>query len=713
MQGVGFRPFIYNEATALKLNGYVQNTSYGVYIEVVCDEKTLNQFLENISTKLPKISKITNLYFEKIEYKEFNSFKIVHSETVNSKKALVQSDIAVCADCLNEFNDPANRRYKYFLINCTNCGPRYSIINTLPYDRKNTSMAKFQMCEACASEFDDVTNRRFHAQPISCETCGPKLSVDVDVVIDKIKNGKIIALKGLGGFHLICDAKNEDAIKILRERKSRATKPFALMYPNIEMIKSIYTVNESEEELLLSYNKPIVLIQTDKSPNELIAPNIDRIGLFLPYTPLHHLILDKFNSPIIATSANLGDEPIIRTSSDIEKSLYGIADLVVDFDRDIINSIDDSIMQVVANKNITLRLARGFTPKSFKLKKPLKRKVLAVGANQKNSIALAFEDIVIMSGHIGDLNSIEAFEYFERTVETFKRFYDFEPDLIVCDKHPEYETTKWAKKQKCEVVQIQHHYAHTLACMFEHQIETEVLSFAFDGTGAGDDGTIWGGEVFLADKNSYNRVHHLKQFKLLGSQKAIKESKRVALSLLFDSFSIDEVLELDNASVKSFSKDEIESLHVAWQRSINSPLTSSFGRVFDAISSLVGISHVSSYEGESALMIEKYYDENIKDKFSYKVVDDEIDLSSMIKEIVTIKNRRQIVSMFINSVVDVICTISRNYRQMPIVVTGGVFQNRVLLEELMKSEISGRLIFQEETPINDGSIALGQIYSQM
>ena len=679
----------------------------------MCDEQTLKQFLENIFSNLPKISKITNLYFEKIEGREFNTFEIVHSEIFSSKRAFVQSDISVCDDCLNEFNDPTNRRYKYFLINCTNCGPRYSIINTLPYDRKNTSMSKFQMCEVCSREFEDETNRRFHAQPISCEACGPKLSVDVDIVVDKIKSGKIIALKGLGGFHLICDAKNENAIKVLRERKIRATKPFAIMYPSIEMIKSIYTLSEQEEKLLLSYNKPIVLIKTDKLPNELIAPNINRIGLFLPYTPLHHLILNKLNSPIIATSANLSDEPIICSSLGIEKSLHKIADLVVDFDRDIINSIDDSVMQVVANKSITLRLARGFTPKNFKLKKTLKRKILAVGANQKNSIALAFEDIVIMSGHIGDLNSIEALEYFERTVKTFKRFYDFEPDLIVCDKHPEYETTKWAKKQKCEVRQIQHHYAHTLACMFEHEIETGVLSFAFDGTGAGDDGTIWGGEVFLADKNSYKRVHHLKPFKLLGSQRAIKEPKRVALSLLFESFSIDELLELDNATVKSFSKDEIQSLHIAWQRSINSPLTSSFGRVFEAISSLAGISHVSSYEGESALMIEKYYDENIRDKFSYTIVDDEIDIGSMVKEIVSMKNKRQMVSMFINSVVDIICRVSRNYTQMPIVLTGGVFQNRVLLEELMKSEISDRLVFQEETPLNDGSVALGQIYSQI
>ena len=569
------------------------------------------------------------------------------------------------------------------------------------------------MCKLCESEYSDPTNRRFHAQPISCHTCGPKLSVDVGLAIEKIKNGRIVALKGLGGFHLICDAQNEDAIKILRERKSRATKPFALMYPSIEMIKSVYEVTSYEEELLRSHNKPIVLIKTDKSPNELVAPNIDRVGLFLPYTSLHHLILNKLNRPIIATSANLGDEPIIRASSEIEKSLSGIADLVVDFDRDIINSIDDSVMQVVANKNITLRLARGFTPKSFKLSKPIDKKILAVGANQKNSIALAFEDVVILSGHIGDLNSIESFDYFERTVDTFKRFYDFEPDIIVCDKHPEYETTKWAKKQNCEVRQVQHHYAHTLACMFEHGIECEVLSFVFDGTGLGDDGTIWGGEVFLADKNSYTRVHHLESFKLLGSSKAIKESRRVALSLLFDYFSIDEILRLDNATVKSFKEDEIKSLHVAWERSINSPLTSSFGRVFDAISSLADISHFSSYEGESALMIEKYYDKNIKDKFSYSIVDDEINLSNMIREVVTMKDRSQIVSMFINSVVDIICAISSNYKNIPIIITGGVFQNRVLLEELMKSEISNRLIFQQETPINDGGLALGQIYSQI
>jgi len=711
VQGVGFRPFIYKEATALNLTGFVQNTPDGVYIEVTCDERTLERFIENISTKLPKISKITNLFYEQIEYKVFSSFEIVHSKLQSSKKVLVQSDIALCDDCQRELEQSGNRRENYFLINCTNCGPRYSIIKQLPYDRANTSMAVYTMCSSCEEEFNDVTNRRFHAQPICCEECGPKLSVDVDTIVSAIREGKIVALKGLGGFHLVGDASNETAVANLREQKNRVSKPLALMYPSIEMIKEHHSLSDAEEELLVSHIKPIVLIKTKYSMNKLIAPNIDRVGLFLPYTPLHFMILKKLNAPIVATSANVSDEPIIRSSTELMSRLRGVADMVVDFDREIVNSIDDSVMQIVAGKKITLRLARGLTPRSFTLKKRLDKKILAVGANQKSSIALAFDNVAILSGHIGDLNSIEAFEYFERTLKTFQRFYDFEPDLIVCDKHPEYETTKWAKRQNCELVQVQHHYAHTLACMFEHGIEDEVLAFNFDGTGYGDDKTIWGGEVFLASTKGYKRIFHLKPFRLLGAHKAIKEPRRVALALLFETFTLDEVLNLELGAVQSFSQAEIRTLHTVWKNSLNSPVTSSMGRLFDAVASFADISHFSSYDGESALIAERFYDETIDQKFSYAFNEDIIDLSAMIKEILLCDAKEIIISKFMNSIVDIICNISERYPEKKVVVSGGVFQNRTLLELLEKSVISDRLFYQQETPLNDGGIALGQLYS--
>lgn len=409
-------------------------------------------------------------------------------------------------------SDPGNRRYAYPFINCTNCGPRYSIMKALPYDRPHTSMHLFEMCETCHNEYTDPSNRRFHAQPISCPDCGPGLrlldtngqmiAVDNEAIqftADAIRKGQIVAVKGLGGFHLICDAGNSVAVKALRERKQRPSKPFAVMFPNIDMIKENAEISPAEIALIASKEKPIVIVP--KKYNNLIspfvAPGIDRIGVFLPYTPLHHLLLKALNTPVVATSANLSDEPIIRNSMELLDKLGSVVDLVLDNDRDIINANDDSVMQVAGTEKITLRMSRGYAPQSIKLPFKSKKKILALGANQKNAIALIFDDTLIMSPYIGDMNSLEAFEYFERTLETFKGFYDFEPDVIVYDKHPEYMTTKWAKQSladnpKLKGIEVQHHYAHLLSGMAEFQLKNRVLGFAFDGTGYGDDGTIWG-----------------------------------------------------------------------------------------------------------------------------------------------------------------------------------------------------------------------------
>ncbi|HEY9129405.1 MAG TPA: Sua5/YciO/YrdC/YwlC family protein, partial [Sulfurovum sp.] len=457
--------------------------------------------------------------------------------------------------------------------------------------------------------------------------------------------------------------------------------------------------------------------KSDNQISDLVAPGIDRLGVFLPYTPLHHLLLKELNTPVVATSANLSDEPIIRDSSELIQKLGVVVDLVLDNDRDIINANDDSVVQVAGSEKITLRMSRGYAPQSIKLPFRSKKKILAVGANQKNTIALIFDDTLILSPHIGDLNSLEAFEYFERTLETFKGFYDFEPEVIVYDKHPEYMTTKWVKQfiedhPKLIGVQLQHHYAHLLSGMAEFQLKGTVLGFAFDGTGYGDDGTIWGGEVMLADNRHYERIGTLSPFRLLGADKAIKEPRRSALSLLFETYTLEEIHALEVATVSQFSKEEIDMLYKAWEKGINAPLCSSMGRLFDAVASIADIVHVSSFEGESGLMMEQYVDETITRSFPFDIIDRKIDLQPMICEMIVIEDKKELVSVFFNTISDMIFHIADQYPELPLLFSGGVFQNRVLVEKISNRcrDLNRTCYFQNNTPINDGGIALGQAW---
>ena len=639
-----------------------------------------------------------------------------------------------------------NRRYGYFLTNCTNCGPRYTITKTVPYDRTNTSMSVFKMCAQCTQEYNDPSNRRYHAQPISCHKCGPELKLftntkviaknneAIELCAKLIKKGKIVAIKGLGGFHLVCDATNPKTVKKLRDRKQRPSKPFAVMFKDIDQIKIVANITKTEQELITSKEKPIVVVKKRKfhrleKPkfrlSSFVAPNIDRIGVFLPYTPLHYLLFNQLSCPIVATSANISDEPIIRDSTELKEKLFCVYDFCLDFDREIVNACDDSVVQAINEDKIFLRLSRGYAPKYFKLPFKLKHKILALGANQKNTIALAYEDNIILSPHIGDLGSVGANEYFQRTIETFKRFYNFEPDIIVCDKHPRYETTKYAKElkvknEKLKIIKVQHHYAHILACKAEHNLKGKVLGFAWDGTGYGDDGTIWGGEVLIADEREYERVYSFKQFQLLSADKAVKEPRLNALSLLFEIYSLEEIRLLDIPTVKAFKKDEITTLHKIWQKGKIWPKTSSVGRIFDAVASYADISHKSDYEGESGLLIESLYDAKCDESFPYEILEGKIDISNAIKEIVTIWNetrslkekRKLIVSKFINMLAKIILDICAKHKTFTIVLSGGVFQNKTLLQKVTSKlkEKNQTFYFQQSTPINDGSISLGQIF---
>ena len=732
VQGVGFRPFVYQLAQRYELNGFTLNDTAGVSVELEGEEGNIQAFMKALKSELPPLSRIDTLSSKASEYVGHTDFKILQSETQQSKSALVSPDIAICENCLNEMEDPKDRRYNYPFINCTDCGPRYSIIETLPYDRPNTSMQFFSMCDVCHDEYMNPLDRRFHAQPISCPDCGPTLRLlntshnvlsegkhTIHLTAKAIKEGNIVAVKGLGGFHLICDATNAKAVEALRERKQRPLKPFAVMFPTIQLLKEFAEISVEEEGIICSKEKPIVIVskKSNSHLSDLVAPEIDRLGVFLPYTPLHHLLLKELDIPLVATSANRSDEPIIRSSTELIEKLTSVVDLVLDHDRGILNANDDSVVQMVENERMTLRMARGYAPLGIKLPFKSKKKILAVGANQKNTITLIFDDTLIISPHIGDLNSLEAFEYFERTLESFKRFYDFEPEVIIFDKHPEYMTSKWAKEIKTknphiEFIEVQHHYAHMLAGMAEYNLEEKMLGFAFDGTGYGDDGSIWGGEVMLSDNQDYERIFSLAPFRLLGGDLAIKEPRRVALSLLFETYTLEEILVLELALVETFSDNEITVLYKVWKQRINTPLTSSMGRLFDAVASLSDIVQLSSFEGESGLIMEQYVDETITESFPIEIDNGVIKLDKMITAMVTMHNKRIMISMFFNTIIEIIFQIAQKYPELPLLFSGGVFQNKVLVEKIIRrcKEEKCRYYFQNETAINDGGISLGQAW---
>lgn len=702
VQGVGFRPFVYRVASQLNLVGFVKNSIEGVELEVEGLESDITEFEKLLHLELPPLARIDSVQISQIEIQNDASFEILQSteDSSSNKTALIPPDIAICKDCLEDIK--AEEKYlEYFATNCTNCGPRYSIIKTVPYDRINTSMKKFKMCDSCQDEYRNPLNRRYHAQPISCNSCGPTLNKTIESTAKDIKDGKIVAIKGLGGFHIVCDSTNDQTVQKLREFKNRPTKPFAIMCKDIEQVKSLAKVSDKERELLESKEAPIVILHKSSTKNisDYIAPNIDRIGCFLPYTALHHILFKYLENSIVATSANLGDEPIIIDSESIKEKLPFV-DSILDFDRDIVNGVDDSLLQVVGSKIQSLRLSRGYAPKVIKLPFKSEKKILAVGANQKNSIAFVIDDNIILSPHIGDLGSLESFEFFTRTIETFKRFYDFEPDVIIHDKHPNYETTKWAKNQAKELVEVQHHLAHIYACKAEFGLRGDYLGFSFDGTGYGDDGTLWGGEVFVGDERKYS----FKQIKLLGGEKAIKEPRRVALSMLFDKLSLDEILSLDIELVKSFKESEIKILHQSHTKNLNAPQSSSVGRIFDAMASFANLLQFQSYEGEAGLICEQNYNKNISRTFEYRIEDGIIDIEYDFFD-------KDIVSIFINTLVKIVVDISK-MQNLEVILSGGVFQNKTLLE-LIESKLEKENIkyfSEQKTAINDGGIALGQAY---
>ena len=721
VQGVGFRPFVYKLANQFNLMGNVSNGSDGVNLELQGSPKNIELFDEEFLGSFPPLAHIDSFEKHPICIENETTFEIIQTNNSNSKTTLVSPDIKVCNDCLEDIKNK-EKYHNYFNTNCTNCGARYSIIKTLPYDRINTSMSDFTLCSSCQKEYDDPQNRRYHAQPISCKECGPQLTLSIKNKIlttneneifsktaNLIQEGKIGAIKGMGGFHIVCDATNDNTIQKLRTYKNRPAKPFAIMCKDLAQILAVGKVTNREEKLLISKEAPIVVLnKLSTTPiGKLIAPNITKIGCFLPYTPIHYLLFEHLDTPIVATSANMGGEPIITTKDEIELKLPFI-DFIVDFNRDIINAIDDSVVQVIDNKIQTLRLARGYAPKVIKLPFKLDKKILCVGANNKSSITIAFEDTLILSAHIGDLDNIKAFEYFTRTIDTFKRFYNFKPDTIVHDIHPSYETTLWAKQQNIKLVPVQHHLAHIYSVKAEHNLQKkEYIGFSFDGTGYGLDETLWGGEVFINDKRAY----HFKPMKLLGGEKAIKEPRRIAIALLFEHYTLEEILKFNLSVTKTFSQLELSLLYQSYEKNINSFDTTSVGRLFDAIASFCDLSQVLSYEGESGLLLESYYDETISTTFDWNISNDIIDIKIVEFILQNSYDTKLLSSVLINTLSQIILELSSKIN-FDVLLSGGVFQNKTLLQKVLVDlkANSKKYYINEKTPPNDGGVSLGQIY---
>ena len=734
VQGVGFRPFVYRLAGELGLTGYVSNTTNGVLIELNGSGAALEYFLERLTREKPSLAIIDRISTEAISANGSTIFEIQHSQNNGSPTALVLPDVATCPDCLNDIFDPNNRRYRYPFTNCTNCGPRYSIIRALPYDRAHTSMGQFDLCPECRAEYEDPHNRRFHAQPNACPSCGPYLELWSEngtayarhhaallAAVEAIRQGKIVAFKGIGGFQLLVDARNYHAVHRLRERKHRPHKPFALMFPSLESVREQCDVSPLESDLLASSAAPVVLLRAaDVTITEEVAPGNPYLGVMLPYTPLHHLLMAELGFPIVATSGNLAGEPICIDEYEALERLSGIADLFLVHNRPIVRQVDDSVVQVVAGHVQILRRARGYAPLPVHLDHTLPD-ILGMGAHQKNTIAASVGDRVFVSQHIGDLDTVEATHVFQRTIHDFETLYNWSPAIVAHDLHPDYLSTHHAAALPQPKVAVQHHYAHVLACMAENQISTPVLGVCWDGTGYGTDGTIWGGEwlrVSVEDDSGFERIAHLRSFRLPGGEQAVREPRRSAWGLLYEIYGDDVVGMTYLAPVSEFAKNERYVLATMLKSSLNSPVTSSMGRLFDGVAALIGLRQRVSFEGQAAMMLE-FATDGAKSAEVYDfvfdpvigVVDWEPMLRGILRDLTSRLPVAGIAAKFHNTLVEMILAVARQTGEKNIALTGGCFQNRYLSEQAIERlrQAGFEPYWHRQVPPNDGGIALGQV----
>lgn len=727
VQGVGFRPFVYRLARRYGLGGWVLNDEVGVLIEVEGPDEALEDFLKSLSSEAPPSAFIDHVQVKELRPQGERVFIIRESERSKERQALISPDIATCDDCLKELFDPNDRRYRYPFINCTNCGPRFTIVRDIPYDRPNTTMAAFEMCPDCLREYHNPEDRRFHAQPNACPVCGPRVSLldrdgrsleaedPISEAIRLLKEGKILAVKGLGGYHLACDPFREDVVSELRRRKYREDKPFALMCKDLRVIEELCLLPPGAKELLESKQRPIVILE--RRPGVKVAPSVApghrTLGVMLPYTPLHHLLFSDGIRCLVMTSGNISDEPIAYRDGEAFERLKGIADYFLIHNRPIHMRCDDSVLKVFRGRPLFIRRSRGYVPMPLRLQ-GAKRSVLACGAELKNTFCLTKGELAFLSHHIGDLENYETFKSFEEGIEHFKRIFKVKPEVVAHDLHPDYLSTRYALDQDLPKVALQHHYAHALSCMAEYGLEGPVLAIVMDGTGFGEDEAIWGCEFMEVTLRGYERLGHLKYIPLPGGERAVREPWRMAAVYLLRAFGEEDPELFDRYYPRGW-----ETLKKAVLKGLNSPPCSSMGRLFDAVSSLLGVRDLVNYEGQAAIELEQLA-ERTDAFYPFELKDYLLDPDPIIRAIVEDLKARVpkplISGKFHRTIAEAILEVARKVRAerglKEVVLSGGCFQNMLLLElSVSLLGAHGFSVFvNHKVPPNDGGISLGQAY---
>ncbi|MBM3553830.1 MAG: carbamoyltransferase HypF [Alphaproteobacteria bacterium] len=735
VQGVGFRPFVHREATARGLAGWVRNSAEGVVLEAEGERSSLENLLDALERAAPAHAAVANLDVSEIAARGEAGFTILPSDAEGARKTLPAPDYATCPDCLEELFDASNRRYLYPFINCTQCGPRFSIIEDLPYDRARTSMRRFAMCAQCQREYDDPQDRRFHAEPNACPVCGPQLALwntasetlamDRDALLaatEALRAGAIVAVKGIGGFHLMVDARSQRAVTRLRARKRRPEKPFAVMFPTLATLHEACRISAEEEALLTSPASPIVLLKRSSDTlASAVAPENPLLGAMLPYSPLHHLLMRELGFPIVATSGNISDEPIVIDEHDVLARLTGVADIFLVHNRPIVRPLDDSVTRVVCGHELMLRRARGYAPASITVADAMAG-VLALGGHLKTSIALTGEGAVTLGPHIGDLESVETREAHARAAQDLIRLGGARPQLIVRDLHPDYATSRTAEDYGKPIFAVQHHLAHVVACMAENGVSPPALGVAWDGAGYGLDGTIWGGEFLLVTKSGWRRVAHLRSFPLPGGDAAAREPRRAALGLLYEAFGSGALAMADLVPLAAFTPNERDALGVMLARGVNSPLTSSAGRLFDAFAALCGLRQRASYEGQAASQLE-WALTDCADGPAYPfplrapekaggayIMDWAEALHVALSELRGGAAPGAISDALHNGLANAIVALAERIGERRVALSGGCFQNTRLLGTAVGALRAAGFepLWHRRVPPNDGGLALGQ-----
>lgn len=740
MQGIGFRPFVYRLANELKLTGFVYNYTEGVIIEVQGTENDTEKFIDRLKNANKEKPLIKIAHLDAAEIKPVANdkfFEIKESKSNGTVTAEVTADIATCGDCLAELFDKNDFRYRYPFINCTNCGPRYSIIKSIPYDRPNTTMSAFAMCDKCKGQYENVKDRRFHAQPVACPACGPKIYLcdakgkitedNSDRVISEtvrlLLAGKIAAIKGLGGFHLACDAENDEAVKLLRLRKMRDYKPFAMMTADVDKIRQFACVDKTAEAILKSPQASIVLLPK-KEPNTIapsVAEGVNTFGFMLPYTPLHHLIfaVKKLNA-LVMTSGNIADEPLICKDSQALEKLGGIADIFLIHNREIYRQVDDSVIHIIDNESVPLRRSRGFVPQTFISKNSAAADILAAGADLKNTFCFVKQNRFIVSEHIGDMANASVYKHWTQSIEHLKKLLEANPSIIACDLHPNYLSSQYAGNlKKDKLIEIQHHWAHIASVLAEYNINEKVIGIVADGTGYGTDGAIWGCECLVASLDDFVRFGHLSYYPLAGGDLAAKEAVRPVIGLMKKyNLSIPEKI-LDQIEPDKAKRDTIAK---QIEKNINTIATSSLGRLFDAAGALCGLGNYNHFEAQLPMALEAIADKRITESYPFELKEENgvttIEIADFLKGIITDRSggvgKSVISAKFHNTVAEFFLALAKQAKDATGIktaaISGGVFCNRFLSERLINllKNNGFTVLFNRLLPANDGGISLGQ-----